>query len=809
MILAFGLFFNGAWGQTSIQNFGTGTSNYASQTGSTSGVISPTVGSTYARAGVASSAVAVLNGENPLSSAGSYLKASASTTASIAKISPIVGYTSSTEFYTSFKVIFAGASISTTATNGSWTFYQGAGAMYSNNNDFTGSQIFSALRFTYSSGSGGIVNLEARQGSSWSDSGLVTTSFPQKTVLKIEVIGNNKNTGTISYSYNGSNKTVVPESYDVYVDGVLIGDDIPSGQISAGTNMSSTTFIGLNSSSNAANIYMDDFVIYNSVPNLIGSASTTWNGLTWSNGTPSSTLDAIIAGNYSTGAIAPQGAFTAKSLTVNSGIFTVASGTSVTVENAVTNSAGVDNFIVENNANLVQTTTVANTGAITVLRNSAPIVRLDHTLWSSPVVAQNLYAFSPNTLTNRFYVYNTTTDSFVTTGLSASSTFVPGKGFGVRAPNNYQTTPAVAWAGAFKGQPNNGDVTFALSTAGTGFNLVGNPYPSTINANLFVNTTNNPAITGTLYFYAHSLAMDANGNFPAGTNYTTWNSTGHTLATGSSVIPNGTIQVGQGFIVKASQAGNVNFTNTMRTADTNNQFFRTANVFTANSEIEKHRIWLDLTNNEGTVFNQILIGYVAGATEGVDRNFDGLSFGNTGSSLSTKIDGSEYAIQARSLPFQSSDIVPVTFKATTAGNYSINLSNMDGLFSEGQDVFLKDNTSGTIHNLKSSAYTFTTTEGTFQNRFEVVYNSTLGVPETTFNSNSIVAFKKNNILNVESKNNDIASVAAYDVQGRLVYTKSNINTNVIELSDLRVQNGVLLLQVTSVEGITATIKVIY
>ena len=566
----------------------------------------------------------------------------------------------------------------------------------------------------------------------------------------------------------------------------------------------STRFVKISFTKGSSNGTIDDLVITKGV-----STSTTWNGTAWSSGTPSVTLDAIIAGNYSTGAAAPQGAFTAKSLTVNSGIFTIASGTSVTVENAVTNSAGVDNFIVENNANLVQTTSVANTGAITVLRNSAPIVRLDHTLWSSPVATQNLYAFSPNTLTNRFYVYDTTTDSYVTTGLSASSTFVSGKGFGVRAPNNYQTSPALAWTGTFKGEPNNGDVTFALSTAGTGFNLVGNPYPSTINANLFVNSTNNPAINGTLYFYAHSLAMNAEGNFPAGTNYTTWNSTGHTLATASTVVPNGTIQVGQGFIVKATQAGNVNFTNAMRTADTNNQFFRTANTFTANTEIEKHRIWLDLTNAEGTAFNQILIGYVAGATEGVDRNFDGLSFGNTGSSLSTKIEGAEYAIQARSLPFQSSDVVPVTFKAVTSGNYSINLSNMDGLFAESQDVFLKDNTSGTIHNLKSSAYTFSTTEGTFQNRFEVVYNSALGVAETTFNSNSIVAFKKNNVLNVEAKNTNIASITAYDVQGRLVYTKSNINANAIELSDLKVQNGVLLLQVTSVEGITATIKVIY
>ncbi|MFC6096816.1 T9SS type A sorting domain-containing protein [Flavobacterium qiangtangense] len=537
-----------------------------------------------------------------------------------------------------------------------------------------------------------------------------------------------------------------------------------------------------------------------------GSAtSTTWNGLTWSNGVPTSSLDATIAGDYSTASTA-QGAFTAKSLTINSGIFTIASGTTVTVEGIVNNTQADSNLIVKTGGNLIQTTAVANTGAITVERNSAPIVRLDHTLWSSPVVAQNLYAFSPNTLTNRFYVYNTPTDTYVTTGISATSTFVPGKGFGVRAPNNHPTT-ATQWLGTFKGIPNNGEVTFAASTAGTGFNLVGNPYPSAISGTAFINA--NPSLNGTLYFYAHSLSMDAQGVFPQGTNYATWNLTGSTMATGSTVAPNGTIQVGQGFIVKATSAGDVTFTNAMRTADTDNQFFRTASQFTANSEVEKHRLWLNLTNPEGTAFNQILIGYVAGATEGFDRGFDGLSFGNTGSFLSTKINEADYAIQARSLPFQSSDVVPVSFTATTAGSYTISLSNMDGLFSGDQTVFLKDNATNTLNDLKSGSYTFSTTQGTFNNRFEVVYQTALSTPQSDFTANSVVAFKRSNVLNVETKNFEMASLKAYDVQGRLVYSKSGINASTVQLSDLQVQNGVLLLQVTSTEGTVATIKVIY
>jgi len=561
-----------------------------------------------------------------------------------------------------------------------------------------------------------------------------------------------------------------------------------------------TRFVRISFTKGTSNGTIDDFIITKAPV-----TSTTWEAGNWSNGTPTASLDAIIAGDYSTASTA-QGTFTAKSLKINSGVFTIASGTTVTVDGIVNNTQADSNLVIKSGGNLIQNTTVANTGAITVERNSAPIVRLDHTLWSSPVAAQNLYAFSPNTLTNRFYVYNTATDTYVTTGLSTASTFVPGKGFGVRAPNNHPTT-AAQWLGSFKGIPNNGTVTFAASTAGTGFNLVGNPYPSPISATAFF--ADNATLNGTLYFYAHSLAMNADGTFPAGSNYSTWNSTGHTLATGSSVIPNGTIQVGQGFIVKATSAGDVTFTNSMRTADTNNQFFRTASQFTTSSEIEKHRLWLNLTNPEGTAFNQILIGYVAGATEGFDRGFDGLSFGNTGSFLSTKIDDADYVIQARSLPFQSSDVVPVSFTATTAGNYTISLSSADGLFAGDQAIFLKDKMTNTLNDLKSGSYTFTTAVGTFNNRFEVVYQTILSTPESDFTSNSIVAFKSANVLNVESKNFEIASVNAYDVQGRLVYSKSGINASSVQLSDLQVQNRVLLLQVTSTEGTSATIKVIY
>lgn len=531
---------------------------------------------------------------------------------------------------------------------------------------------------------------------------------------------------------------------------------------------------------------------------IFGTATaTTWNGTTWSNGTPTASIDAIIEGNYST----TSGLAAAKSLTVNSGVFTVASGTTLTIENEITNNSGAANFVVESGANLIQTENVANVGAVTVLRNSAPIVRLDHTLWSSPVANQNLFAFSPATLTNRFYTYETATDNYINSGLNAASVFEIGKGYGVRAPNNFQTTPAAEWTGNFVGIANNGNVTIPVSNVGNGFNLVGNPYPSAMSTSAVV--AGNSNIGGTLYFYAHSLAMDANGQFPAGTNYALWNASGSTSATNSGIVPNGTIQVGQGFIVKAATAGNVSFNNTMRSNDVANQFFRVAN-----NEVEKHRIWLNLSNNEGA-FNQMLVAYIEGASNEIDRDFDGEAFGTTGSFIASKLNNRNYTIQGRALPFVDEDVVEINFHAATAGNFNISLSQFDGIFAADQAVYIKDNQTGATHDLKSAPYTFTTGTGDFNERFQIVYRSALSTPKATFNENAVMAFVNNNALNIQTKNVEMKNISIYDLRGRVLFNSANINAENFIVPNFAAQNQVLMVKVTSTDNEVATVKVIF
>ncbi len=140
--------------------------------------------------------------------------------------------------------------------------------MYSDASDFSGAQVFTGLRFTF--GTGGAIALTYRSGSSWVTTSLTNSTFSSATVYTIEIVGNNKTSGTISYTYNSVPQTVAVQKFDLYINGVRIGDDLAEAAFPVNSSVVSGTFIGISSTSNVANIFVDDAQVYNSVPASIG-----------------------------------------------------------------------------------------------------------------------------------------------------------------------------------------------------------------------------------------------------------------------------------------------------------------------------------------------------------------------------------------------------------------------------------------------------------------------------------------------------------------------------------------------------------
>src|SRR5690606_15905491 len=159
-----------------------------------------------------------------------------------------------------------------------------------------------------------------------------------------------------------------------------------------------------------------------------------------------------------------------------------------------------------------------------------------------------------------------------------------------------------------------------------------------------------------------------------------------------------------------------------------------ADFYNKTDEADQHRFWLNLSNETNGSLNQILTGYLENATHGIDHQIDAKLFGYEGSALYNIIEEGAYAIQGRALPFESSDVVPLGFRAAEAGKFKVALANFDGLFAEGAvTIYLKDNQLGIIHNLMESDYEFESPQGTFKERFQVVYETegTMGVGDLT------------------------------------------------------------------------------
>jgi hypothetical protein len=458
--------------------------------------------------------------------------------------------------------------------------------------------------------------------------------------------------------------------------------------------------------------------------------STTWNGTAWSNGTPSSTVQAIFNGNYASNNLVSPGNLNACSVIVQSGTALFKAGHSLIVQSTVVVSGGTLTF--EDTASLVQVANVTNgvgvvnggnSGNITYLRNTAPMTLYDYTYWSSPVSPQTLSALSPSTPTSRYYSYNATTSAW--TSVPASTNMTAGTGYIVRAPSTFSTVTPQVYNGSFSGVPNSGSITTPIVGANK-YNLIGNPYPSAINADLFLsNAANNTVVDATIYLWTHNTPIT--NNVYTANDYAVYNylgGTGTTAAPNSGLntsVPNGKIASGQSFFIKGLTSGNATFLNSMRVTGSNNQFFKTSNTNTINNGIAG-RIWLDISNDQGA-YKQALIGYAQQASLGLDRGYDGeyFNFGG-GISLYSIAATTNLAIQGRPTPFSNTDEVPLGFSVAAAGTFTINLSNVDGLFTS-QNIYLKDKLLNTTVNLKQGAYTFTSDLGVFNDRFVVVYRN--------------------------------------------------------------------------------------
>ncbi|MDO5971533.1 T9SS type A sorting domain-containing protein [Flavivirga aquimarina] len=604
--------------------------------------------------------------------------------------------------------------------------------------------------------------------------------------------------------------------------------------------------------------------------------AVTWDGFAWSNVSgPDITTPAILNGDYTT--LGSIGSFSACSLTLNNADLLIADNTYIEVQNDITidasSSIGVEPYgaIVQKN----DLSSVTNSGgSITVSKRTAPMnAWYEYTYWSSPVSGQTVSGALTSSPTNRRFIFNgqnfldataeTNNDDTAIGGqdniddngddwqlVSGATIMQAGVGYAATLTGfAYDTAPGVSnkqFRHTFTGDFNNGIVTVPIYRNDSelldyNWNFVGNPYPSAIDADLFLAANSNVAtdivtpksINGAIFLWSQNTppSSTTNGNQTfnfSNNDFAIINAVGES-AGGDGVTPSRFIPSGQGFFISMSNSAsaslvsgdiyttNVTFSNSMRVngATDNSQFFKNTNTKSKTNTIVANKLWMNLTSDNG-IFNQILVGYVNGATNDDDGvSYDTTKFAAKGTALYSIIEGSskKFAIQGKAAnSLDSDEIIKLGFKTSieVATLYKLSVAQLQGDFLTNNTIYLKDNLLNKLHDLSASDYTFTSEVGEFNDRFEIVFNAAalstndVSIEENQFSiidlDNDKVQFNTNNSLNIKT-------IRVYDLIGRqLYYLKGASSSETYRLSNLN--NSIYIAKVELSNGLVITKKAI-
>ncbi|WP_422108066.1 HYR domain-containing protein [Winogradskyella sp.] len=382
--------------------------------------------------------------------------------------------------------------------------------------------------------------------------------------------------------------------------------------------------------------------------------------------------------------------------------------------------------------------------------------------------AGTLYLFGP---------FDKTLGSYTTYSSTATDALIPGVGYRAATTDNGTLD--------FSGGINRSGVSVSISNSGplefSKWNLIGNPYPSYINVQAFLNNATNASVLEATNVAIYGYDGDASDGW-----------TVHNLNTttaGTVIAP------GQGFFVSTENGGWISFSPSMRSHGSSDDFI------TGRTTDDNQHLRLQLTGNGNVSHTDFYFN--SNSTYGLDPGYDAGVFGNVAGAFSiysrlvADDQGIDLAIQ--SLPqdiYASDDLVPLGINAGAGTSLTIGIENSN--LPQDVDIYLMDVQEQQVAHLNTEVFSITPTSdlnGT--GRFYLGFSNGL-LSTGSHEIDRVRVYAREGHILIEGQLVEDTDFKLYDIQGRLVMQgalEPHVTVRHIEASALN--GGVYLVELNN------------
>lgn len=392
---------------------------------------------------------------------------------------------------------------------------------------------------------------------------------------------------------------------------------------------------------------------------------------------------------------------------------------------------------------LITTGTITNNGTVNVERY------VSESVWHLISVPNNVT--TANTFAgNYLQTWDETTAAWDDiTELTTELNPVQGYGF-------WGTTKATTYT--FTGTPNTGAQTATVTLSNNfpdpeegndGANLLGNPYPSSIDWSGLDDTW------GAVYYYN-------------GTAYVSWNDGS---GDGSQYVP-----PMQGFFIVTAAAGTFELTNTNR-AHSSQAYYKSA---------KSNSIVLETKSKDYS--DKLYISFDGAATAGFDLKYDAYKFqsGTEGLSELYSITGEKIlSIDVR----PTGEVIQLGFNNSENGIYNIGINEITDI----SEAILEDTKTETFHNLKTGSYEFIWNIEDNEKRFKLHLDA-VGIEEGINVRSNILIYASGQDIYI--KGTESGKVMISDIMGRIVMEK-NISGSELNTISVNLKTGIYVVMVVN------------